>query len=1431
MRTKQEDSIKQLGLMGEAIEGLVKSASTWCSEMGNALHSTSFGKMTHKLGPLGKLIELEELHEGYQELKANNHSSAASFISSSAGVVAESITFVGGASLTLGGLSALPLSLPIGATAMSGGILLMRESEHIGHMVKQSAPILVHDTLDKFSNLYASATQFVQNAYQKFFANPNYAKKQYQDIESAMLDLGFKEHAQKLYKHLDLNQQVIYCKVTRDLFNTYCQFNEDRTIKPKLPNHSAQDPTHNQIKKDIETIQDKIQKVKKPDSLEKELSEQNTKLKTHLNQLTKEANSQPVRSNQSQLNAQSPVKTAYEFCEVLNATSQGIALVSHLTGNSRLAQQITHSAVGVSQVVMGVAQIAQYGWAAGPVGMIFGGMNTLISCFGSSDDNGMSALAEQLAFISQQIHALHEDMLLQFGKVFTALGIINTNIIQGFRLLHEDQAKIFTHILKLQKDLSTLQNSVNALGQKIDNLDAHLQGYVLEGDNKQLQLAFNEIREKSKRPFNRLKLHPEVLAAFKTYNEQAVAKKINQENLSSAEISKSLTTQLGSAEANTGLLLNFAKNKLNMNIKLPIADPEQWRQCADLLMEMVEKENQNQQEKIIGVEDYNDFMYLKQIGENWLTLIEEFKAKPDQPSKLVNLFQDYRRQLIRLVTLIEQEVEKTELESKALKPKFQGFVDLKKQQDFKFDFKRNYYYGTATEDWNRKFHNAARFMGYDHFSGEWLSHVEARKKGIAERLSEYLVELNQYHERYEQDLIEYYSRSDSLEKATGLHSSAVFMVSDITSETMPWLPLPEIYYVARQVPKTYIQAEFLGLGTLQHRYRFEKNEFIYTIKFQMHGEEKPIVIRQYNHPCTLADYLNPEEAIWLAYMGGTFPANGSYTLQHSPAHDYNNHPYYVRHYRALPTFTTSEGLRKTLKIDNLVSKISASAEEEHRISQKIQQKKAHLRQTFNEKMVQHLESLDSRNELANLLVEVDASAKLLIAFLSILFRENYQRSAVIWTKNEIIDFVKQYQNQDVYLSHQLKTNLEVLNVVEKILLEQLNLQSESAYTPVKVTLKKLTQFMELYEQYVQDDSVLKEQKNREKKQDAAMFGALQSVLIIQNELLSQGYIDAAVHLAKRMTELGLDKPALIYNKPGPTFFAPSLTYKKSGPILDPDKLNREEIDQGNVGNDKSLASNGHERTYWYSMRDAYALLQALRKLVLGPRNDNQYSPYYENEKRVFIAEPYRKGDFSVNFVDDVHIITGSHTIQARNCKWRQLPNTLLLSFYAEMHWRGIRIQIDYATKKASILLDDPYGGINFNEELINLIIPPIKSGILILFKHHQPLINISLEQLHIEILRKDLNQQGYTNACDCGPILFSNMKDYVKNDVANMEYGSLQRAAYRIMSASHPEHERLMQLIRQEDCQTYKEINALHLPALNREQFQDQENNQRVMNF
>lgn len=266
------------------------------------------------------------------------------------------------------------------------------------------------------------------------------------------------------------------------------------------------------------------------------------------------------------------------------------------------------------------------------------------------------------------------------------------------------------------------------------------------------------------------------------------------------------------------------------------------------------------------------------------------------------------------------------------------------------------------------------------------------------------------------------------------------------------------------------------------------------------------------------------------------------------------------------------------------------------------------------------------------------------------------------------------------------------------------------------------------------------------------------------------------------------------------------------------------------GNDRNLHDHGHNRRYWYSISDGFRLLLAIRKKVLIYIDENdapylikapgeEYTATRENRHKIFLTEPYYIDNFKTSLEDDIKTISGAHITDehggeqsAKNNLWSSMPNIIIIPLLSGMHWRCIRIQIDYINQKAQILYDDPYGVEGFNDSLVAIIEQILKAAISALISQHQG-HSVIIENIEVTVDKKPIDQQGRAeNGYDCGPITFSNIAAYANYNVANEQFVSDARL-YTISLATDANHEEQMLEIRAADVVTYEEESGSALPG------------------
>ncbi|KIE05158.1 hypothetical protein NF27_ER00010 [Candidatus Jidaibacter acanthamoeba] len=241
------------------------------------------------------------------------------------------------------------------------------------------------------------------------------------------------------------------------------------------------------------------------------------------------------------------------------------------------------------------------------------------------------------------------------------------------------------------------------------------------------------------------------------------------------------------------------------------------------------------------------------------------------------------------------------------------------------------------------------------------------------------------------------------------------------------------------------------------------------------------------------------------------------------------------------------------------------------------------------------------------------------------------------------------------------------------------------------------------------------------------------------------------------------------------------------------------------GNDRNLLIDGHDR-YWYSISDGFRLLMHTRKTRLKYDNvvneGEEYSAYRENREGLFIADPYHVLNFRENFEDDIRRLSGQ---QVGIEGWSKPINTIIIPLLDGLHWRSIRVTMDYENNKISILWDDPYGRNSFPAELKD----SIKQSII------KTISALCEAEIEVEEVEKIIDQQGRgVNGYDCGPIVFSNINDYAISSKSNKEFIRADKHAYTIGEYSEKLHNQNMRGLRRFDARHYAEMSGMNLSSV-----------------
>jgi tetratricopeptide (TPR) repeat protein len=287
---------------------------------------------------------------------------------------------------------------------------------------------------------------------------------------------------------------------------------------------------------------------------------------------------------------------------------------------------------------------------------------------------------------------------------------------------------------------------------------------------------------------------------------------------------------------------------------------------------------------------------------------------------------------------------------------------------------------------------------------------------------------------------------------------------------------------------------------------------------------------------------------------------------------------------------------------------------------------------------------------------------------------------------------------------------------------------------------------------------------------------------------------------KRNDFLGLEVQELIETKEKQASFP--LQYSSAISDIKEQEAKQAEINlaqkliaQSAQGDDRTIASHGlHNHRYLYGMADAMRLTLAIRQNYLYYDNmpikgGEQFSALRENHHHIFLADPYHIENFANALRDDVDLLI---------TRWQQMPNTLLIPILGGMHWRIVQIKVDYEQKTIKICWDDPYGENHFPTHMRQSILSAVKQHISKLIQKQTNDLSFSLVQASIQQEDKKIDQQGSgINDWDCGPIIFSNLKDYIKAIKSGTEVDYSLGAYYSI------NHQAEILNTRQRDYETY----------------------------
>lgn len=204
-----------------------------------------------------------------------------------------------------------------------------------------------------------------------------------------------------------------------------------------------------------------------------------------------------------------------------------------------------------------------------------------------------------------------------------------------------------------------------------------------------------------------------------------------------------------------------------------------------------------------------------------------------------------------------------------------------------------------------------------------------------------------------------------------------------------------------------------------------------------------------------------------------------------------------------------------------------------------------------------------------------------------------------------------------------------------------------------------------------------------------------------------------------------------------------------------------------------IKSNQFNNNYYYTLNDMYILLMALRKQSFNYKaGKNKCYFYYRNEEfhclrenspHIFLTNPYIAQNFAIAINDDIKniLIPNDPKNSNRKYQWYEKPRLIIVPIVLIDLWLAVRIELNYINSTVEILWDDPLGTGYFADALKNNIREVLLDNLRILFGNNDFKLNEK---------DKRIAQIAEDQCFDSGPVILSNIKDYLNVNITNEKF-------------------------------------------------------------
>lgn len=225
------------------------------------------------------------------------------------------------------------------------------------------------------------------------------------------------------------------------------------------------------------------------------------------------------------------------------------------------------------------------------------------------------------------------------------------------------------------------------------------------------------------------------------------------------------------------------------------------------------------------------------------------------------------------------------------------------------------------------------------------------------------------------------------------------------------------------------------------------------------------------------------------------------------------------------------------------------------------------------------------------------------------------------------------------------------------------------------------------------------------------------------------------------------------------------------------------------GNDTGLETDGDSRIYWYSFMDMNKLLESLRREYFVTEVDDlnrMGEPLQPNNKKIILTNVILDQLLQTYMEKEIQQFLKLFRVTVR-----QIIIPLFINFN---HCRVLRVLIDHEEKVVSILIDDPQG---------DVVTPEVSKGYETALMPSLRLLGCS--NFTIQMVIKNIRQQPIGNSWDCGPIILTNIRDYIDDSLYSIPNDAFEQYTIPDVLQNRSNHyDMQIEMIRKEHLNTRK---------------------------